>query len=494
MKFLKRRTFVLMLAAALSLLGATALAAGGDIPGLDGPAVLENAESADGADLSVDIVPDTADGAALSSESEGNDEGEPGEENSDSSNSDSSIEEYIPDPEGALSFHNMGRRMRENNLNVLALEENIQVIRSIDYDELKEDLRKGLNEVADAQWGLISAGSKMQIPTDNLPDDMAGLVGGINQALFASVSMSTSSAAQSLQAQYDAMRDAFDDIKDGKLQADNEDLIWQLENAQNQIIMAGQTLYIALADMEESGQTLNRSLDTLDRQLEELELRYKLGHISAQTLKQAKAGRTSLLSGQQTLDSNIEIYKMQLELLIGAQLTGDIRLGALPQVSDEELEAMDLEADLESAKAASYSLYEARQTLEDAEKDYKDAGRKYNYSDKHYEYVQAQHQWQAAQYNYSATVQNFEMGLRTLYLQVKDNRQVLEAARAALSIEQSNYAVAQLKHTQGTLSQNALLEAEDKVKQAQEAIDSAVIDLFSNYHNYRWAVDYGILN
>ena len=31
-------------------------------------------------------------------------------------------------------------------------------------------------------------------------------------------------------------------------------------------------------------------------------------------------------------------------------------------------------------------------------------------------------------------------------------------------------------------------------KQAQEAIDSAVIDLFSNYHNYRWAVDHGIIS
>ena len=42
-----------------------------------------------------------------------------------------------------------------------------------------------------------------------------------------------------------------------------------------------------------------------------------------------------------------------------------------------------------------------------------------------------------------------------------------------------SYAVAQLKHSQGNISQNALLEAEDKVKQAQEAVDSALIELWA---------------
>ncbi len=54
--------------------------------------------------------------------------------------------------------------------------------------------------------------------------------------------------------------------------------------------------------------------------------------------------------------------------------------------------------------------------------------------------------------------------------------------------------MAQLKHRQGNLSQSALLDAEDKAAQAQETVDSAASDLFTAYHNYRWAVDYGILN
>lgn len=374
------------------------------------------------------------------------------------------MEEYIPDPIGSISFANLELRMREGNLSLLALEEQIKVLESIDYDEMKEDIRKGLNEIANQQWAML------QMP-------------GLGNLMSAS-----------LQAQYDSLRETFDDLKEGKIQKDNDDLIWQLENAQNQVVMAGETLYIALLDMERTGQGLDRQLTALDRTLEELELRYQLGHISSQTLKQTQAGRTSLVSGKQTLNSNIETYKMQLELLIGAELTGDIRLGALPQVTSAQLAEMDLEKDLAAAKEASYSLYSAKLTLNDAEEEFKDKGKEYNHNEKNYEYVMARHQWQAAQHNYAAAVQNYEMSFRTLYLQVKDYKQVLDAAKTALAVERDNYAVAQLKQSQGNLSQNALLEAGDKLKEAQEKVAGAESDLFSAYNTYRWAVDHGILN
>ena len=72
-------------------------------------------------------------------------------------------------------------------------------------------------------------------------------------------------------------------------------------------------------------------------------------------------------------------------------------------------------------------------------------------------------------------------------------RQVLDAAQTALAVERDNYALAQLKQSQGNLSQNGLLEAEDKLKEAREKVAGAENDLFSAYNNYRWAVARGIL-
>lgn len=367
-----------------------------------------------------------------------------------------------PDPVGTVSFQNLNSRMRENNFNLLALEETIASIEAIDYEKMTDDIRDNLNQLADAQWMLIQFGQ-----------------GG-------------SYSAASLKNSYDALRNTYDDLKDGVIQDDNAAVVRQLRNAQNQIVMAGESLYVALVEMERNNGGLDRSLTALDRTVEELTLRYELGQISELTLRQASAGRTALVSGKSTLEMNITNYKAQLELMIGAAQTGEIRLQALPQVTDSQLAAMDLEADLAAAKAASYDLFAAGRTLNDAKEDFEDA--KDEYSETSYQYSSAQHTWQAAQYTYDATVQSFENSFRVLFNQIKDYRQVWDAAKEALALEQENYAVAQLKYEQGTISHNALLDAADAVSEAQEKVDGAAIDLFSAYNNYCWAVQYGILN
>lgn len=458
---MKHRTIALLLAAALglSLVGGAALAAE-DNAISSGDAIAQT----DGASTSgePEVSPEHTEGAGeMEHAVYGADTGEAEEDQEEQP----PAEEYIPDPVGTISFTNLERRLRESNLNLLALEESIQAIEAIDYEKMTDDIRKQINQIAQIQWGMIT---------------MGGGMGSI--------------AASSMDAAYDSLRDTFDDLKDGKIQEDNAAAIRQLENAQDQIVMAAESLYLALIELELNDDGLDRQLAALDRTIQEMELRYELGHISSQTLRQTQASRTALVSGQQTLEMNISNYKAQLEMLIGAEQTGSIQLQALPQVTSQQLESMDLEADLAAAKEVSYALFAAQRTLDDAQEAFKDAGKDYNYNEKKYQYVSAQHTWESAQYTYQATLQSFENSFRTLYLQVKDYKQVLDAARTALAVEQDNYSVAQLKHTQGSLSDNGLLEAEDKVKSAQETVKGAEIDLFTAYHNYRWAVDYGILN
>ena len=461
-----RRTIAAILAAALTLTmcGVSAVAA-------------EEADSSAAPDSSVAVQADQSDASATvggtpedssAADTSAADSSQADASGEDQTAQDADTEEHpepeiiTPDAVGTVSFANVSRRLRENNLSVLSLEENINAIKAIDYDKMTDDIRKSLNSIADAQWFLTISGNS-----------------------FAAKSMSSS---------YESLKDTFDDIRDGKLQEDNEAVIRQLENAQDQVAMAGESLYIALTEMELNGQTLSRSITALDRTIKELNLRYDLGQISALTLEQTKAGRTSALSGQETLTMNIGTYKTQLEQMIGAELTGKIKLQGLPQVTAQQLAAMDLDKDLAAAKEASYTLFAAQRTLDDARDDFKDTAEDYMYNTGKYQYVTAQHQWQAAQYTYNAAVQSFETSFRTLYLQVKDYQQVLQAAKTALATEQDNFAAAQKKHDLGNLSDNALADAKDKVSEAQDKVDGAAIDLFSAYNNYRWAVDHGILN
>lgn len=375
-----------------------------------------------------------------------------------------------PDPVGTVSFGNLAGRMRENCLNYLILEQNIDQIEVIDYDKMKEDLSESISELKRGRSALITASQMGDYYT-------------AAYAFTGSVTyMQLDQACSSLQAIYD-------DLEDGKLQKDNNDLLRQLRNAQDQVLMAGEVIYIALAGLEITDSSLDRSLDALDRTVAEMELRHSLGQISLFTLQTAKNGRTSLLSSRETLGMNIRNLKLQLGQMIGEGTDGSIRLAALPRVTDGQLAGMDPKADLAAAEEASYSLYAAKQTLDDEKEAYDKRNRTGSYQTK-----QAESAWQAAQYTYQSAVQSFELGFQQLYSQVGDCRQALDAAQAALELERAEYALSRLNYDLGRISKNALLTAQDDVAAAQETVDSALVDLFSAYNTYRWAVDHGILN
>lgn len=475
---LNRKLTALLLvgAIALGLGGASVLAADQPLGEADSQAQAPEPARADTSAQSEDTPPSPEDGENQETSAQ------PGEDTPEEGAD--PAPEASPDPAGTLSFANVDQRVRAGNLNYLVLEESIAQVEAIDYEELQEDLREGLNDIANLQWQTHMSGSMIP-PTGN---------DALDQALQGMLSMSASSASQSLQSQYDALREQFDDLKDGKIQQDAADSVRQLRATQDNLVMLTQSMYIQLSELQATDAALDRGLAALDRTIQEMELRYQLGQISALTLQQTRASRTSLLSQQQTLASSAQTLTMNLESMIGADLTGSLRLSALPQVSQEELDAMDLEADLAAAREASYELYAAKKTLDDAQETYEDAGDQYNYNDRHYEFVQAQHAWQAAQYTYDGAVQSFELSFRTLYAQVKDYQQVLQAAQTALAVEQDNCAVDQLKYEQGTISKNALLTAQDDLAAAEETVATAQRNLFSAYNNYRWAVDSGILN
>ena len=369
-----------------------------------------------------------------------------------------------PDAEGTLRFENLSARMKTGYYTVMSLEENIAAIECIDYDKMYEDLRDGLNQIAEAQWMML------QIP------------GAGEQYTY-----------KSLQDQYDTLRKTFDDIKDGKLQQDNADLVRQLRDAENQLLMAGQTLYINLLGLEDQSAALIRQTAALDRTIEEVKLRYELGQVSAMTLQQTEAGKAQVESGKAAIDAAVAQLRRQLNAMIGEELTAPLTLNALPEVTAEQLAAMDVEKDLEKAKAASYDLYAAKLTLEDADEEYKDKAGDLGYNKDNYEYIAVKHQWQAAQYTYNAAVQNFELSFRSLYDSVQSYASALNAAKVSLECERSDLAAAQLRYEQGTISENALHTAEDELYTAQDTVSGAERDLFTAYNNYRWAVDYGLL-
>ena len=376
---------------------------------------------------------------------------------------DAETEIPAPDPVGQLSFANLESRMRENNLTVLMLEESIASIDEIDFDKMQEDLRDQLNDIAKLQYVSIA-----------YPEAAGGMT------------------FDSLQSSYDALKEQFDDLKEGKIQDDYDAVVRQLRNTEDQMIKTAETIYINILELQNTDEQLQRSLAAMNRTVQEMELRYDLGQISALQLQQTESGRTQLKSNLETVEMNLDNLIVQMEVMIGAEQTGALKLGEIPDVTDEQIAAMDLEKDLAAAKEVSYALFDAQKTLNDAKETYEDAIDGKGISS--YQRKSAEHTWKAAQYTYEAAVQSFELSFRTAFNAVTDQQQILKASQTALALQQDTYASMELKYQQGSISKNALQNAKDDLDDAQTAVDTARHNLFTAYRTYRWAVDRGLLN
>lgn len=344
-----------------------------------------------------------------------------------------------------------------------------------------EDLVKKYNESYDSLLETIAYMEELEKAADKLESSIADLddllallqanpeLSGTEAVGFQTIETATATRAQ-LQQQLTSVSSMVQDTS-------------TMESGCHQIVKGAETLFIALVGMEQQEVALERQLAALDRTVEEMKVRQEWGQISELQLMEVESGRGSLVSGLTTLRMNIFNYKMQLEQMVGEDMTGKIQLGTLPAVTADQLNAINVEEDLKKVLRRSYDVIATDNARDKADSvsmpGMKDA---------------LENMQDAAHHSYLAAREQVELSFRMLCAQVQDQRQVLAAAETALETEELAYQAAKLKYEHGTISHNALLTAQDELKTAQEAVKTAKNDLFSYYNNYRWAVDHGILS
>lgn len=368
-----------------------------------------------------------------------------------------------------LAFEDLRDKVLEGSLTARMLQESIASIDAMDYTDMYQSLN--------AQMTSLEAAQKMyaQIPVSTpMEGAMQGFVISNLASSYASLSATVS------------------DLASGKLQKDSAAARKQLKNAQDLTVVGAESLYFAILELEQTKETLRRNLTALDRQLEEMELRYELGQISALTLEQVRNGRATLQSNLSTLEMNLRRCKLQMQSMVGADLNGSLVLGPLPALSQGLVDSMDYKPDLEEAKTRSYDLFAAKKKLDEAGDTYDDT--RASYAQNTYNVRSARHTYEAALYEYKMAVQSFEMNFRNAFDSVKDYQQVLRSAQTSLAFQENTYASQELKYRQGTISHNALLDAEDQLTEAKEAVETARRNLFTAYRTYYWAVNYGVMS
>ncbi len=389
----------------------------------------------------------------------------------------------IKEPLTSISWEELDNLIREGSLSVLVLEETIKSIDAIDYNQMKNDVLKAMIEVNNAKSSINSVSTYLSSLQDN---------NAANAADYALYSMSSSTIISSLDSSYDSLKETYDSIKDGSIEDDNDDVIRQLEDAITQIVIAGETLYLSILTMEDSMEDAYRGISQLDMNIQEVKLRQQLGQVTEQDVMQLENTRRSTEDQIEILDMTIKTYKAQLQALIGEEPTGEIELEEPPEVTDADIAGIDYDDDLASAKAASWTMREAKISTNNAGDDWDDV--QDDYEDWEYEYEVGEHIWNSAHLSYDATEQSFELSFKNLYDTLIQKQLVIASYEKTVEYYEKQLEITELKLDLGMVGYMDYIDALNDKTSAESDLNSAKRELLIAYNNYENAAMYGIVD
>ncbi len=418
--------------------------------------------------------------------------------------------QIVPVASGSLSFDQIEGRVRAHNLNVRAAQEGVEQVKSMNWDKALSEMDDAIEEmedlidsmsgsstgaIASASTSLAASLAKLQQATDETSSIYAGeVVSGIaNVSSLTSMATYGAMQAESLKSTLESLEDQRDDLKKQK---DNypktiEDTERMVQSTIDQIVSGAESLYLTILTTELQYESLQDTLLSMNKTVEEMQLRYDLGQISAQTLLQVQNGYATLVNSLSGLENTMGTMRSSLQSLLGEAPDGTLTLTEVPSVSQTQLDAIQYSSDLEKAKEKSYTLYNAARSVEKAEDDMDDA-RKDNGKNS-YQYQMAEHAYQSAVYQQSAAIASFELSFQNLYRAIAPAQATLAVKEADLVYQEQVCAAAELKYQQGNISANALQEAVNTRESARRDVEAARLDLFTAYHAYRQAVDKGLV-
>ena len=419
--------------------------------------------------------------------------------------------QIVPVASGSLSFDQIEGRVRAHNLNVRAAQEGVEQVKSMNWDKALSEMDDAIEEmedlidsmsgsstgaIASASASLAASLAKLKQAEDEATSIYAaGEVASGIANISSLTSMATYGAmqAESLKSTLESLEDQRDDLKKQK---DNypktiEDTERMVQSTIDQIVSGAESLYLTILTTELQYESLQDTLLSMNKTVEEMQLRYDLGQISAQTLLQVQNGYATLVNSLSGLENTMGTMRSSLQSLLGEVPDGTLSLTEVPSVSQAQLDAINDSSDLEKAKEKSYTLYNAARSVEKAEDDMDDA-RKDNGKNS-YQYQMAEHAYQSAVYQQSAAIASFELSFQNLYRAIAPAQATLAVKEGDLAYQEQVCAAAELKYQQGNISANALQEAVNTRESARRDVEAARLDLFTAYHAYRQAVDKGLV-
>lgn len=249
--------------------------------------------------------------------------------------------------DGTLSFDQIGPRVKANNLTLKAAQESLKSAEAMDWDEAIDEMEDAIDAMELQISMLVSSGAgELANAKKNLEHTLKQIaitegkisnVSDITDGMFDSLSLIalgkySEMQAASLKASLESMEDQLDDLQDQKedYQKTLEDTARQIDYAAAQTIAGAESLYLTILSTQLQLEALQETMESTQRSLREVELRYELGQVSQLTLLQAQSGYDSLKASMDSLENTISTLYSSLQSLMGDVPTGRLTLPAPP--------------------------------------------------------------------------------------------------------------------------------------------------------------------
>ena len=215
-------------------------------------------------------------------------------------------------------------------------------------------------------------------------------------------------------------------------------------------------------------ETLRNNITLAEQNLATVKRKVAAGTATQSQQLTAEQSLTNAQTALSTAETNLEATRRSLVLMLGWNANDTVNIGELPSITADTVNAIDLNADIETAKTKNYSLQATERQLTNA-----------TTSNVRAELTQTR----------DTAVKNIAANVTNLYDSLKQSLADLDAANETLSVKQSDLASADAKLAAGMMTQNQYNSTRLSYDSARVSVQQKQLAVLTAYINYEAAVN-----
>lgn len=241
-----------------------------------------------------------------------------------------------------------------------------------------------------------------------------------------------------------------------------------LNNAIEKVICGAEQVYMGVVAIEDALPAVQRGLDSLDRAVAVVEKQQELGMASAYDVESIRHQRAQVASQLEALKYQATTNKLLLEGMCDMELSGTVKLGALPMPTQAELDAVSYDKTLNTAMGRNVDVANA----------------------------EISYNTESSGANKNALLgakDTFASKFKVVCMTIPEDSRLVTAAQETVDFQQRTFDIAAKKYELGMLSHEEYLAAKSDLDSAQDDLKTAQRNLFSAYRAYVNATQYGLV-